>query len=135
MFSSAIYQVVTSGGEPRTQIYVADVAGFCERAQDGGLGSTWSQLRLYLAGDTPGTYPMRLVLPPAGGTAEFDFQDESGAYGFVSAASGQVELEAVDPSNAQTTSGSYNLDFGDAGSLLGWFTAAPCSAVPPQAGY
>jgi hypothetical protein len=134
-FVSAIYQVLVSGGPPRTLIYLADVADLCLLAQDGGLGPSWIQLRLHLAGDAPGAYAVQTILPPSGATAELDFQDQNGAYGFASAESGQVQLDAVDPGNAQTTSGSYTLSFGDAGSLAGRFNADPCAANPPQAGY
>ncbi len=133
-FTSATYQVLTTGGPARTLIYVADVADLCVSAQDGGLGDHWNQLRLHLAGDTPAKYPAQSILPPSGATAEFDFQDQNGAFGFEVATGGEVQLVAVDPGNSQTTSGTYQLTFGDAGSLSGRFTAEPCSATPPQAG-
>jgi hypothetical protein len=134
-FTSAIYQVTTQGGPARTLIFVADVSDLCALAQDGGLGTNWNQLRMHLAGDTPASYVVQPILPPAGAIAEFDFQDQSGAYGLTAAASGEIQLDAVDPGNAQTTTGTYTLGFGDSGSLTGRFTAEPCSAVPPQAGY
>jgi hypothetical protein len=133
-FVSAIYQVLTTGGPPRTLIHVADVEGVCALATDGGLGSSWNLLRLHLAGDTPAAYSVAAILPPAGAIAELDFQDSTGAYGIYGAQGGTVQLDAVDPGNAQTVRGTYTLDFGDAGSLRGRFTADPCSASPPQPG-
>jgi hypothetical protein len=134
LFTSATYQVVTSGGPARTAIYIADVADLCSQVSDGGLGQNWNLLRLHLAGDTPAGYTVAAILPPAGATAEFDFQDTSGAYGIYGAVGGTVQLDGIDPGNAQTSTGTYTLDFGDAGSLRGRFTAAPCSVVPLQPG-
>jgi hypothetical protein len=133
-FTSATYQVSTSGGPARTLIFIADVVDLCASANDGGLGTNWNQLRLHLAGDVPASYTVQPILPPSGAIAEFDFQDESGAYGLTPAVSGEIQLDAVDPGNSQVTTGTYTLSFGDAGSLTGRFTAAPCSVAPPQAG-
>jgi hypothetical protein len=133
-FASAIYEVVTTGGPPRTFLYVADLVDLCALARDGGLGPSWTLLRFHLAGDTPASYPVASILPPSGATAELDFLDQSGAYGFAPAVGGSVQLDSVDPGNTQPTNGSYTLDFGDAGSLVGRFSADPCSATPPQAG-
>jgi hypothetical protein len=133
-FVSATYEVATSGGPARTFIYLADVDGLCALATDGGLGQSWNLLRLHLAGDTPDDYRVAAILPPSGATAEFDFQDSSGAYGTFGAVSGTVQLDSVDPGNVQTVTGTYTVDFGDAGSLEGRLTASPCSAVPPPPG-
>jgi hypothetical protein len=133
-FVSATYQVLTTGGPARTLIYLADVNDLCTLVQDGGLGPSWNLLRLHLSGDTPASYAAASILPPNGATAEFDFQDMSGAYGFVGAVGGTVQLDSVDPANTQTTRGTYTFDFSDAGSLRGRFTADPCSAVPPPPG-
>jgi hypothetical protein len=133
-FVSAIYQVDTTGGPPRTLIYLADLDGLCALASDGGLGPSWRVLRLHLAGDTPGSYAVAAILPPSGAIAELDFQDSTGAYGIYGAVGGSVQLDVVDPGNAQTSTGTYALDFWDAGSLQGRFTADPCSATPPQPG-
>jgi hypothetical protein len=133
-FVSATYQVLTTGGPARTLVYLADVNGLCALSQDGGLGPSWNLLRLHLAGDTPASYSAASVLPPNGATAEFDFQDMTGAYGLVGAVSGTVQLDSVDPANTQTARGTYTLDFSDAGALRGRFTADPCPAVPPPPG-
>ena len=48
--------------------------------------------------------------------------------------SGTVALEAIDPQDIQPTLGTYSADFADAGSLIGRFSATPCSVAPPSAG-
>src|SRR5450432_1949590 len=66
LFTSATYDVRSTGGPPRTLVYVADVADLCAASSDGGLGPSWNLLRLHLAGDTPAAYSVAPVLPPLG---------------------------------------------------------------------
>ncbi len=135
--TSAIYQVQggADGGMPRTLVSLSDAPDLCGALTDGGLPTPWNVVRLYLAGDVPGFYPVAPVLPPSGATATFDWEDgDGGGFGWQTGQDGGVQLDRVDPGNAQTTAGSYAVDFGDAGALVGRFTASPCAALPPPPG-
>ncbi|HUB07800.1 MAG TPA: hypothetical protein VMB50_12390 [Myxococcales bacterium] len=135
--TSAIYQVLggDDAGPERTLIYLSDAPRFCAQLADGGPTAPWNVVALHLAGDLPATYPIATPLPPEGATAEFDWEDgDGGGFGFETGLSGQVQLEAVDPLNAQTTLGTYTVGFGDAGSIVGRFTASPCAGTPPPPG-
>ncbi|MHB8416802.1 MAG: hypothetical protein ACYDCL_01915 [Myxococcales bacterium] len=135
--TSAVYQVQGGGdaGPARTLLYLSDAPAFCGQLLDGGLGAPWNVLSFHLAGDVAATYPIASPLPPEGATAAFDWEDgDGGGFGFETGQAGQVGLTAVDPLNTQPSVGSYSVDFGDAGSLTGRFTASPCSAAPPPPG-
>lgn len=137
--SSAIYQVEGGGdaGPARTLIYLSDAPSFCQQLQlsDGGLASPWDVLRFHLAGDVSGSYPIASVLPPSGAISNFDWEDlDAGTFGFETGQSGQITLTSVDAQGLQPTTGSYSVDFADAGSVTGRFTASPCPFVPPTAG-
>ncbi len=134
--ASAIYRVEgADGGTPRTLVSLSDVADMCGRLEDGGLPAPWNVVRLYVAGDEPGAYPVAAILPPLGATAEFDWQDgDGGGFGFTTGLDGGVQLDRVDLAGLLTASGSYAVDFGDAGSITGRFVASPCPALPPNPG-
>ncbi len=133
---SSSYQVVTPDGGPAyTLVFLADAPGLCGLLQDGGVPPPWNMLRLHLAGAQLGSYPVAPALPPSGAIAEFDWEDgDGGSFGIETAQSGSVTLLAVDPNDQQSAAGRYEVDFADAGSLAGHFTASPCAAVPAQAG-
>ncbi len=127
----------SDAGPARTLIFLSDAPHLCAQLGDGGsLATPWNVLRFHLAGDVPGPYPVASVLAPGGASAEFDWEagDAGGGFGFETGQSGQVNLEAVDPGNAQAAFGSYSADFGDAGAVTGRFTASPCPAIPPAPG-
>jgi len=135
--TSAIYQVEGGGdaGPSFTTLYLSDAPDFCAQLLDGGLAAPWNLISFHLAGDLPDVYLVAPILPPSGATAAFDWQGgDGGGFGFETGQSGEVDLVSVDRQNIQPTTGTYFADFADAGSVIGRFSATPCTATPPAPG-
>ncbi len=140
LFAALYFVSGFDGGQPRTQITLGDVADLCAFTRgdvtrgDGGTTTSFDLVRMRLAGDVPGTYPVSVALPPSGATATLQWGSDAGGFGTAQAVSGIIELNAIDPGNQQPTTGLYTLTFSVTESLSGRFLATPCAGLSPPSG-
>lgn len=136
LFSATYAASQSDAGRGAVEVFISDVGNLClADTSDGGLGPSWDLLRLHIAADVPGTYPVAAVLPPNGAVAQFDYQSDAGGFGTSPAVGGTIVLQAVDQGNRQPASGTYELSFSGTDSMSGSFSAVPCAAVPPAPGH